>query len=253
MKISFATPYRRSSGDREKNIFLFMKYYLQLPLPIEKEVFIIEQDTVQTLGDDTGCKYLRAPNPSHFNRSWGFNLAMKNTDATFICYIDNDVFIPRPNLITAIDYFKTYRFIKPFSCTQLYDVTYEMAARYVNVGDPPETIRRRSAINLASAAFIIHRETAIQYKGMDERFEGWGAEDDAFTKKVECCIKHAIIAGDAFHVNHERGVLDTNQQPRYQNNLNMLRNDYWIPGCPGIQRVINQTNYDTIGLIGKYS
>ena len=61
--------------------------------------------------------------------------------------------------------------------------------------------------------------------GFDERYLGWGAEDDAITVKLQrMTTELAVLEGRAaVHLWHERGDLATFGNAHYPNNLRMLQ------------------------------
>jgi hypothetical protein len=71
-----------------------------------------------------------------------------------------------------------------------------------------------------SGVVVVHRELWEAVRGYDERFEGWGAEDDAFADACEVlgAGPPARLDGDIWHLWHESAKPDPDDE-RYQSNL----------------------------------
>ena len=90
---------------------------------------------------------------------------------------------------------------------------------------------------LAGGMFLITRELFRAVGGMDERFRGWGGEDDAFaTKVVARTRRHAIAREErAWHLWHPRAM----DPSTYPANLELLA-EYQDTGSPDFRRIVER-------------
>jgi GT2 family glycosyltransferase len=76
----------------------------------------------------------------------------------------------------------------------------------------------------AGGIFVIGREPYLRLGGFDERFRGWGGEDDAMTIKLRRAGMRLAECGErpALHLSHPRGPESTQGQPNYSSNRQLL-------------------------------
>ncbi len=61
---------------------------------------------------------------------------------------------------------------------------------------------------------LIKKTDFIKHEGYDERFIGWGYEDNAFQCKMDCLISpHLRVTGDVYHLWHPRSSEENFNQP----------------------------------------
>lgn len=119
-----------------------------------------------------------------FNRSASRNAAVeaaRSYDAVVICDAD---FVPPLDAVEAAleGASRDGRLHQPF--TEALYLTEPETASWLSAGQLPN----RSGADLTGGCFVISPESWLEAGGMDERFEGWGGEDDAFRIAAETLL-----------------------------------------------------------------
>jgi predicted glycosyltransferase involved in capsule biosynthesis len=193
------------------------------------EVIIIEQDTIQKLDPESlketnsRVKHKFVKSGHLFNRAWGFNVATKFTDSDILFYADADTIMNPEEILKSVSLFDTYQCISPF--LSLIDLPLHITNRidipkfdYNNTYGLPI----RGGINMCSNIVGFTREGINKVNGWDERFEGWGGDDDIQSIKSQELLKCLIMPTTAYHLHHSRSTLNgTNQHPNYTRNLHL--------------------------------
>ncbi len=234
--ISYILTYREG-GDpsRRDNLLAVLAWLAQYPMFVP---IIVEQDDVPRLSKpfpNPNCIHIFAYNPGPFNKSWGFNVGFRVSSSPWIAFADADVILGSA-LAAATDYLRgDYQVVKPYR--RLVDLDPHESQR-VAAGEfdwlPPRDgggARNREDtgeyIVFAGGVFLIARAAFIHIGGWDERFRGWGGEDDAMSYKLERARMPAIELDQrpALHLHHPRSPQAMSAQPHYADNLAILE-DY---------------------------
>jgi hypothetical protein len=227
---SYILTYRDADGPaRRKNLFAVLSWLACYPL---FDVVLVEQDSAPRL-DTTlphpRCTHVFAYNPGPFNKSWGLNVGFRYTSRPFLAFGDADVIVGDA-LTESLGYLERgYQTVKPYK--RLIDLTEQESQRviagefdYVPDRDPAEPNDREGLgefIVFAGGVFVIARSAFVHIGAWDERFRGWGGEDDAMSYKLE----RARISGieldrrPAVHLHHARSNAAMQAHPDYANNL----------------------------------
>jgi hypothetical protein len=230
---AYILTYRENGdGDRRDNLLAVLRRLEQRP-PLE--VIVFEQDTVPRFDPapaSTNRRTLFGYNPGPFNKSWGFNVAARQTARPVLVFADDDVLVGT-SLYQAIercrngaDAAKPYRSIVDLTADE---------SRRVRAGDwefvpqrPAGTAPNRETgqefVVFAGGLFVIGREPYLRLGGFDERFRGWGGEDDAMTIKLRRTGMRLAECGDhpALHLWHPREPEAKMGQPHYAANRKLL-------------------------------
>jgi len=199
------------------------------------EVIVVEQDAAPRLEGPLPhprARVVFAYNPGHINKSWGLNLAFRCSRSPVLAFGDADVLVGRA-LEDCLTYLSgTYQAIKPYR--RLVELTPEESRR-VRGGDydfaPARTADAQSQretqgerLCYAGGLFLVQRHVYAAMGGWDERFRGWGGEDDALSYRLERARVPALELDTrpAVHLHHERKVDDTFGQPHYAANRDLL-------------------------------
>ncbi len=85
--------------------------------------------------------------------------------------------------------------------------------------------REREQLFFCGGAFVIRRDFLLSIGGFDERFLGWGGEDDAMTAKLQrwCKVMAEFEDSTALHLWHPSNREETFGQPHYQQNVALLQ------------------------------
>jgi hypothetical protein len=99
------------------------------------------------------------------------------------------------------------------------------------LGDPsfgaaaPDRAESGEIVPLCGGLVLFQRQILARLGGWDERFLGWGAEDDAMDIKVQRSgLRGVILKGSpGFHLAHRRAGATIAADPHYHNNLALLQ------------------------------
>jgi hypothetical protein len=196
------------------------------------DVLVIEQDDAPRLDGPLAhpkAQVVFAHNPGPFNKSWGYNLGARLAPGAVLVFGDADVIVG-PAVVDAARYvLGGHRTAKPYR--RLVDLDDVESARvaagdYDFVPGRPGSGREAQGEHLvfAGGVFAIARDAFHAIGQWDERFLGWGGEDDALTY----CIERARLSGieldtrPAVHLAHPRPPGSTFGQPHYAANRALL-------------------------------
>lgn len=202
------------------------------------DVVLVEQDTAPRLKGPlphSQCRHVFAYNPGPFNKSWGFNIGYRFSNLPWFAFGDADVIVGKA-LPETLSYLAIgYQAIKPYR--RLIDLDAHETAHFAD-GDfdwiperPALAAENREAdgefIVFAGGVFLITRAAFMRMGGWDERFRGWGGEDDAMSYKIERSRMPSIELDQraGVHLWHERSPALTSGHAHYASNCAVLE-DY---------------------------
>jgi hypothetical protein len=213
--IAYLIPYREDSLERRHNLFCVLQWVLSLP---DVTPIVIEQDAYPRL--DLGVlgqkvQFLFLYNPGPFNKGWAFNVGVKATNHPLIACGDADVLAPHgwAGAVSALE--KTLGAAKPYR--HLVDLTPDETQRvrsgaHLWVPERPahalDRTQKGEMLCFAGGLFVLHRALYLSVAGFDERFSGWGGEDDAMS--IRLGASGAVLGGvdgpPALHLWHPRNT-----------------------------------------------
>ena len=200
------------------------------------EILIVEQDRTPTLSSTSWpdhCAYLFAFNPGPFNKAWGFNIGFRHSTGQVIAFGDADVIVDAAALSESVQLCRTtFEAVKPYD--RLIDLTPEETQQVLagqpqlhidRSGQPPDREGRREYICFCGGLFVLRRALFELLGGFDEKFVGWGGEDDALTIKLRALSQntHTLSGHTAYHLWHEQQPQRRAGQPFYERNAARLR------------------------------
>lgn len=256
---SLIIPFRNSAKSRLHNLLAVEAFYFQ-HFP-HWQVIIVEQDGKPSLkanqfkGTPT---IIFANNPDLFNKSWAINIGYQHTDKEILVIADADLIVAPNDLKHSIQAIKQeLEMVRPFR--QLIDLDQPQTQRFIATGAcPDQPVESQGydrhylgeSLCLAGGLFIIKSDFFDRLNGFDERFEGWGGEDDAFSIAVNAATNKSAIykRGVAWHLWHPRSGV--NQSKYYQQNCRLLQ-AYQDMNSKGDKRLQRQSNIE-IGRLDKY-
>ena len=234
MTVSLITTVRLHDAERTQNLAFTLAWYQR---QVDWEWVVIEQDSEPRLPDQapvTGLKYVFVRNPGPFNKAWGFNVGVHAAQGEVLYFCDADMLLPKAALDTAVSLCsRRVLAVNPYE--QLVDLS-EAASRELLAGtvEPDFAGGGEGAIGVrgegehltfCGGAFFMRRALHRRMGGFDERFLGWGGEDDAMTLRLRrTTAEIAEIQGrSALHLWHTRATAKGNPGSHYANNLDLLR------------------------------
>ena len=233
MNASVLITYRENgSEDRRANLLATLAWLAQ---SVEHEVIVVEQDALPRLNGELPhprCRVAFAYNPGAFNKAWGLNLGARLARSNTLVYCDADMVISGL-LDKSVSLCRNgFQLVKPYR--RMVDLTREETAQ-VRAGDfdlqpvrgPKSRPNRESqseTVVLCGGIFVIRADAFRHLGGWDERFLGWGGEDDALSYKVQRARLSTVELDQrpALHLWHPRSVQATSGQPFYSQNRELL-------------------------------
>ncbi|MDF2614697.1 MAG: hypothetical protein K0S71_2483 [Clostridia bacterium] len=167
--VSLLVPFQSDEGIRKKNWDWLRKRYETI-MP-EMEICI---------GESAGALYSRAQ---------GINSAAKKASRNIYVISDADVIFNRVHIEMAIKMLEIYAWVIPY--THMVKLTQTMSDELLNK-EPSSGIEHLDTSNCEVLSYypmggicVITRDIFEKSGGFDERFRGWGGEDDAFQRIVD--------------------------------------------------------------------
>lgn len=243
--ISYIICYRESSAERRQALQFVLKR-LRASFP-SIELLIVEQDAEQKLELDDGLnvRHLFIYNSGLFNRSWAFNCAAKHTEKGILVFADVDIFLEKDG------YLKCFEATEHFEAITPNKVEISNVAISDNTDDAVQLINKRELYSFAGGMLVVTRDAFDKIGGWDERFEGWGGEDDAMSHVIYTHLRSTTLHIPFFHIDHPREFVNGNNQPQYAKNKALVEEILTRNG-PAFHRYLDQLKSTESGDIEKY-
>ncbi|WP_394843185.1 hypothetical protein LZC95_39810 [Pendulispora brunnea] len=206
---------RDTHGTRLRNLFAcLLALQDQSVARDEYRVVVIESDRSARWRDAVEPyvdEYLFAPKAGAFNRSWAINVAVVNAadDSELLCILDGDVLVDRDYIARNVARLQlpgtgahlTYR---DMSC--LDEVATSAAIRQrIHEGTPDVDVDRLRAFRIRrppSCSLWLRTEAFRRIGGFDERYEGWGGEDNDFFFRLHLAVPFDTFDDWLLHMHH---------------------------------------------------
>jgi hypothetical protein len=175
----------------------------------------LNHDLVAPLAD----VYLHAPNDGPYNRSWAHNVGVVHGDAEqarALCFLDADMLIARDLLERAARRLWTGNApaVLPYTrCVYLDPVSSARAIeqRFGGAADAdPRTLHGYQLFPSMGGCILVRPEAFWKIGGFDERYAGWGDEDNDFFWRLGGADQIPSLDGSMLHLHHPRPVMETN-------------------------------------------
>lgn len=227
MKTSYLMTYRENASPaRLRNLETVLA---TLALQPELEVIVVEQDTMARLDADTlqGARGVFVYNAGPFNKSWGLNVAARAASSPHLIFGDADVLLPDGLAATLALLAQGVMVVKPYR--RLFDLTAtqtdaldegQLPDAATLAAQPGDRAVLGEHLVLCGGVFGIQAHYFAGIGGWDERFVGWGGEDDALTMKIQR-LRPSVheVNALALHLHHPRAAA---AHPHYASNLALL-------------------------------
>ena len=220
---SIIIPFKNNDKSRERNLHFILNYYKKY-LP-SSEIIVVEQNTHTDflLTSDKVEKYLKIKtNDNFFAKALLFNSGYNISRTDYIIMADADCVIDKNILENINEYYEYFdhHFVLPYN-NEVYYLSEIETNRFIDDNDcniSQNQNKNVDGIKLASGGVgIISSSNFYKVGGFDERFKGWGAEDDAFYNKCSIMgVPPYRLSYDLLHLYHN--VFHT-EDNNYGNNL----------------------------------
>lgn len=210
----------RDGGARLRNTIATLAALNDQTLPrSDYRVVVVEQDSVprhRELVEPLVDRYIHTAHGGTYKRSWAHNVGAVATGRAerYLCFLDTDVMPERTLLAEAIDFMDLTgaRALLPHSSLLYLDQQSSESAIRRRLLSPERAVAEeecngyRLMTNRGGCIFV---ESALFYQlgGYDERFEGWGDEDNEFFDLLAANTRVFQLAHDLIHLYHPRSPM----------------------------------------------
>lgn len=219
---------------RLRNLQVVLKW---LSESTEIDVILVEQDRLRRAVFDAeypNVRHALVYNTGAFNKSWGFNVGVRFSQSAYLCFCDADTLldVPIQSIIAHTAYgtevIKPHRNtidLTPEQTDQLRQSQSDAYLKSMQVEPRHQRSAKGEFSSLASAMIVISRKAFDRLGGWDERFVGWGGEDDAMSHKIQRLRLSTLELAQhsAYHLWHPQPHTNTFGQAAYKSNLAIVQ------------------------------
>lgn len=209
---------------RRRNLIFTCNYIKSIGL----DVLVIEQDSekkVETLCKDLNVNYGFLYNPGGFNRSWGFNCYRNFIDCDKVFLADNDIIIKKEFIYETISLLDSFNVVRPFNGNVYhYDEIFTSHIVQINKFIENERFNFVNIFNFSGGVCAFNTDYFYNViGGFDERFVGWGGEDDEMHLRLQRLNTRTFSMNNyGYHLYHDRKLSSPEGNDHYNNNLNFI-------------------------------
>lgn len=210
-------PFRdRAKGLRTRNLLACLQALRDQDCDASVEVTVVEADRepgVRDLIESWVDRYLFVHKDGLFNKSWTVNVGVAGAarNAPAVCVLDADILVDRAFVTRNLDRLRngSHGTHLPFRWSLSLDEpsTRRAIAARVRAGRPdvPDAALRGLLLREAPGGCVwIRSEVFHAVGGFDERYEGWGGEDDDVIARLDRAAGVARFDDHLLHLNHPR-------------------------------------------------
>lgn len=166
---------------REKSLVKVLKSLQAQTIPTK--IVLVEQDQkpyLKSVVEPLVDRYVFCWSDRPFNKSWAFNVGVKQYGSPYVLLHDADIPVPEDYLEKSLEMLGERDALIPWKTIKYLDAA--SSATWPN-GDLSVTHTYGSR-GIHGGSVLVNRAFYLDIRGMDERFESWGGEDDCFYYKM---------------------------------------------------------------------
>jgi len=172
-----------------------------------------------------------------FSRAQAINDAASKAKTDCFLIADNDLIYDPDQILKAKAMLAGHPWIIPYS--KVHNIQEDSTKKLLRtepvwpLGRPVRTVVRAQGTH--GGLTLIPRKHFEAVNGFDERFVGWGGEDDAFAYSVDTiCGRHRRLEAEIYHLWHPNDK--TGGNPNYQNNFELCMRYFRARGHVGAMK-----------------
>lgn len=187
------------------------------------DVILVEQDTHSKISHlNLKCRHIFLKSDAPYNRSWAFNIGVKNSKAEAIVFSDSDLIMNPHDFVAAIRELENFEMVNPYK--SVLDLQPQESGlpleELLKIDRPGRGENDNQKINLCGGISMFRKDAIRKIGGWNEAFIGWGGEDDFQAIKVANFLTHKELEYKCYHLFHNRENPDMRH---YQKNLQILQ------------------------------
>lgn len=190
------------------------------------EVIIVEQDDMPKLSTFSlfGYKYIFTKSEMPYNRSWAFNVGLRACTTQIVAFGDSDLIMDPNEFIKSLNLMNHYECVSPYSSVVDLDqsessLSYDKIVSILRAGRGENDNQK---INLCGGIVLYRTESIYRIGGWNERFVGWGGEDNYQEYKTKNLLTWVENKARCYHLWHSRPAPDSKWYPKTMDLLNKL-------------------------------
>jgi predicted glycosyltransferase involved in capsule biosynthesis len=234
--ITIVIPFKNTNKDRERNIQFVINHYKKYIR--DCHIVVCEQDsTTELFGINQHLKF--NTNNDSFRKSFLFNQGYNASSTRYIIFADADCVVDSIILENIEQHQKLMDtgIVLPYN-RKVYYLTEEETINFVS-NKTYDINQEFQQFRLASGGVVMTNcKNFYDIGGFDERFKGWGVEDDAFfNKAIVCGLSYNRLDANMVHLYHS----DVSQNyDNYSNNIKLYNEIY---GKYSIKEIIDSLGF----------
>ena len=214
------------------------------------DIIVVEQDKHSKISHlNLKCRHLFLRTNQPYNKSWSFNYATKMAKSNIVVFADSDLIMNPGEFIESLKMLEQYEMVNPYK--SVIDLQPDESSLPLEnlfaITRPGRGETDHQKVPICGGICIFRKEAINKIGGWNERFVGWGAEDDFVSIKVEHFLKWKQQDFRCFHLHHNRPA--PNMQD-YQKNLT-LHNTYKNMSKEEMRKILYQ-DVPKNGMKNKY-
>lgn len=228
-KYSFIVSFRDDGRGRWDNLLAVLNWYSGLT---DTELLLVEQDERTRI--DSSClpesvNHLFIYNPGSFNKSWAFNVGAMRARGTVLGIVDADLLVEAAVIQECFEQCHAeFQAVNPYAVLVDLDRErtnlFQRTSRLSTKGE--DTLNRDykgEYLCFCGGLYVVRKDAYLEVGGRDERFLGWGGEDDAMSVKLELLGNIAVNrSAVAYHLFHDPTLMGPGSRLLYRKNLALL-------------------------------
>lgn len=214
------------------------------------DLIVVEQDKHSKISNlNLKCRHLFLKTDKPYNKSWSFNYATKMAKSNVVVFADSDLIMNPEEFIESLKLLEQYEMVNPYKSVIDLDQneSNQPIESLFSINRPGRGETDHQKVPICGGICIFRKDAINKIGGWNERFVGWGAEDDFVSIKVEHFLKWKQQEYKCYHLHHHREAPNMNE---YQKNL-QLHNQYKNMSKEDLQKVMYQ-DVPKNGMKNKY-
>ncbi|WP_369214092.1 galactosyltransferase-related protein [Streptomyces flavofungini] len=230
-QVHIVIPFRdREQGSRTRNLLACLAALARQEGGPGHRVTIVETDDRprgRALLEPLADRYVFAHKDGLFNKSWAVNVGFVSGqgDLPYVCVLDTDILVDRHFTARGVQRLRSGPFAThlPFTWPLYLDEPSTRRAIEHEEGDVPDAVLRGMLLREPPGGCVwTSAEVFGGVGGFDERFEGWGGEDDDVVARLAAAAPLGRYEDRLLHLNHTRPAMTTGDGQPFNGHIELM-------------------------------